>query len=249
MNIATLSGGIMSFYTAYLSIQKYGKENVLLYFNDTKWEHPDLYRFLNDIQSFLGKEIYIDTDGRTPEQVFFDEHFLGCNRVPICSRVLKAERLQKFYKDGDNLIFGIGLEEQHRRQRIIAAYQTVYAKTGKFCTLEFPLIQQEIPRNKIDDWFKQTGIIMPELYRLGFEHNNCSGGCVRQGIKQWRKLLALLPEVYHERETLEKQFREKHGDYHYLKDITLEQLRLDNEYDSQEELFSGECIGVCQFVA
>jgi len=250
MNIATLSGGIMSFYSAYLSIQKYGKENVLLYFNDTKWEHPDLYRFLNDIQSFLGKEIYIDADGRTPEQVFFDEHFLGNNRAPICSRVLKAERLQKFYKDGDNLIFGIGLEEYHRRQRIIGTYQTVYAKSGKYCTLEFPLIEQEIQRYEIDDWFADTGIKMPKLYELGFEHNNCSGGCVRQGIKQWRKLLALLPEVYHERETLEKNFRQKFGDYHYLKEITLEQLRLDTEYDDgQEELFDWECIGICQFVA
>jgi len=156
MNIATLSGGIMAFYTAFLSIQKYGKENVLLYFNDTKWEHPDLYRFLDDIQSFLGKEIYVDTDGRTPEQVFFDERFLGCNRVPVCSRVLKAERLQKFYKDGDNLIFGIGLEEYHRMRRIISAYQVVYAKTGKYCTLEFPLIEQEIPRYKIDEWFAET---------------------------------------------------------------------------------------------
>jgi len=251
MNIATLSGGIMSFYAAYLSIQKYGKENVLLYFNDTKWEHPDLYRFLNDIQSFLSKEIYFDTDGRTPEQVFFDERFLGCDRVPLCSRVLKAERLQKFYKDGDNLIFGIGIEEYHRMRPIISRYQIVYAQTGKFCTLEFPLIKQEIPRYKIDEWFRQTGIKMPELYELGFEHNNCSGGCVRQGAKRWRKLLKTLPDVYQAREDLENSFREKFGDYSFMKDITLKEFKeTDESFDRlNPDLFDGECIGICQFIA
>ena len=249
MNIATLSGGIMSFYTAYLSIIKYGKENVLLYFNDTKWEHKDLYRFLDDIKNYLDKDIFFDSDGRTPEQVFFDERFLGCNRVPLCSRVLKAERLQKFYKDGDNLIFGIGIEESHRKQRIIASYQVVYAKTGKFCTVEFPLIENAIPKYEIDKWFSQTGIKRPELYTLGFEHNNCSGGCVRQGKRQWKKLLATLPDVYDERENLEQKFRDKFGKGSYLKDMTLKELREINIDDNDQELFDGECIGVCRFVA
>jgi 3'-phosphoadenosine 5'-phosphosulfate sulfotransferase (PAPS reductase)/FAD synthetase len=256
MNIATLSGGIMSFYTAYLSIQKYGKENVLLYFNDTKWEHPDLYRFLGDIKTYLKKDIYFDTDGRNPEQVFFDEHFLGCNRVPLCSRVLKAERLQKFYKNNDNLIFGIGIEEQKRRERIIAAYQVVYAKTQKFCTLEFPLIDKQIPKYEIEKWFEETGIKKPELYSLGFEHNNCSGGCVRQGKKQWLKLLQTLPDVYREREEMEERFRERFRECSIMKDITLKQFRQNIESDIkyfeslyENELFECECIGVCRFVA
>jgi 3'-phosphoadenosine 5'-phosphosulfate sulfotransferase (PAPS reductase)/FAD synthetase len=251
MNIATISGGIMSFYTAFLAIQKYGRENVLLYFNDTKWEHKDLYRFLDDIKNNLGKDIYFDSDTRNPEQVFFDEHFLGCNRVPICSRVLKAERLQKFYKDGDNLIFGIGIDEKHRMQRIIAAYQIVYAKTGKYCHIEFPLIEQNISRQKIDEWYFRTGIKKPELYNLGFEHNNCSGGCVRQGKKQWRKLLKIMPDVFQAREDLENRFREQFGKGSYLKDMTLKEFReTDERFDSlNPELFNGECVGICQFVA
>jgi 3'-phosphoadenosine 5'-phosphosulfate sulfotransferase (PAPS reductase)/FAD synthetase len=253
MNIATISGGIMSFYSAFLSIQKYSKENVLLYFNDTKWEHEDLYRFLDDIKNYFGKEIFFDTDGRTPEEVFFDEHYLGCNRVPLCSRVLKAERLQKFFKDGDNLIFGIGIEESRRRQRLIAAYQVVYAKTGKHCHLEFPILEQGIPRFEIDEWFAGTGIKKPELYKLGFEHNNCSGGCVRQGRKQWRKLLKTMPDVYQSREDLENSFRERFGQGSYLKDITLKELKETDE--SLDKLnpdlfeFDGECIGICQYMA
>ena len=253
-NIATLSGGIMSFYSAYLAIQKYGKENVLLYFNDTKWEHPDLYRFLDDIKHYLDKDIYYDSDGRNPEQVFFDNHFLGNNRVPLCSRILKAERLQKLYKDGDNLIFGIGIEEHHRMQRIIAAYQVVYAKTGKYCHIEFPLIAQKINRFKIEEWFLSTGINRPYLYQMGFEHNNCSGGCVRQGKRQWIKLLNVFPHIYREREILEERFREKYGKGSFLKGITLKHLREQIEQKEEdalldEKIFYGECIGICQFEA
>jgi 3'-phosphoadenosine 5'-phosphosulfate sulfotransferase (PAPS reductase)/FAD synthetase len=249
MIISTISGGIMSFYAAYSTIKKYGKDNVLLYFNDTKWEHRDLYRFLDDISLFLGKDIIYDSDGRSPDQIFFDERFLGCNRVPLCSRILKAERLQRFYKDGDTLIFGIGIEEYRRMQRIIAAYQIVYAKTNKYCQIEFPLIEQKIPNYKINEWFALTGIKKPELYEMGFEHNNCSGGCVRQGKKQWRKLLKLLPEVYQAREDLETRFQERFGKGSFLKDMTLKQLREDNEYGNDIDLFAGECIGVCQFIA
>lgn len=232
MNIATLSGGIMSFYAAYLAVQKYGKENVILYFNDTRWEHPDLHRFLLDIADYLGKQITIDIDGRNPGQVFFNERFLGNNRVPICSRVLKAERLQAYYKDGDNLIFGIGLEEGHRVKRIVSAYQVAYSKTGKFCTLEFPLVEQKVTNPMIKEWFWNTGIRVPKLYYLGFEHNNCSGGCVRQGKKQWLHLLEWLPEVYRQRELLEEKFCEEFGKHSFLKDITLKQLR--EEYEKKK---------------
>jgi hypothetical protein len=251
MNINTLSGGLMSFYTAYLSIQKYGKENVLLYFNDTKWEHKDLYRFLDDIKNYLNKDIYYDSDGRNPEQVFFEERFLGCDRVPLCSRILKAERLQKYYKNNDNLIFGIGLEEQYRVQRLIGTYQTVYAKTGKFCTLEFPIIEHRIVKPDIEKWFKNTKIKKPELYKLGFGHNNCSGGCVRQGKSHWLKLLYTLPEIYKEREILEQSFRKKFGKGSYLKDMTLKELRENKIKLDKQKLFDVEfeCYGACQFMA
>jgi 3'-phosphoadenosine 5'-phosphosulfate sulfotransferase (PAPS reductase)/FAD synthetase len=250
MNIVALSGGIFSFYAAYLSIQKYSKKNVLLYFNDTKWEHSDLYRFLNDIEMYFNTSIFIDSDGRNPEQLFFDEHFLGNDRVPLCSRVLKAERLQKYYKDGDNLIFGIGFEEQHRKQRMIGTYQTVYVKTGKFCTLEFPLIDCKITKSEINKWFESTGIKKPELYRLGFAHNNCCGGCVRQGKENWLKLLYTFPEIYRERENVEQRFREKFGKGSYLKEMTLKELRETKVKLNKNKLFDVEyeCFGVCQFI-
>jgi hypothetical protein len=239
---------------AFLSVQKYGKENVKLYFNDTKWEHPDLYRFLNDIESYLEKEIVIDADGRTPEKLFIDEYFLGNNRVPLCSKKLKAERLQKYYLSGDNLIFGIGIEEEYRVQRIIGSYQKTYVKTGKYCTLEFPLVNNKISNKEVATWFESTGIKLPLLYKLGFEHNNCSGGCVRQGKKQWKHLLNTLPEVYAERERVENELSVYLGKkVTYLKDCSLKELREDYMnlplFDNNDNDCIPECIGVCELLA
>src|SRR5207237_653107 len=45
----SLSGGLGSALAAERVIQQYGRENVLLWFADTRQENPDLYRFLHDL--------------------------------------------------------------------------------------------------------------------------------------------------------------------------------------------------------
>jgi len=239
-----------------LAIKKYGKDNVILYFNDTKWEHPDLYRFIGELSKYWGIHITEDSDGRTPEQLFNDHHALANNRMPFCSHELKAMRLQRYYKDGDNLIFGIGIDEKHRAERLVAAYQKVAVKSGKYPTLEFPLIKNNVSGEQVSEWLSSTGIQEPELYRLGFEHNNCYGGCVRAGKKHWAHLLAVLPDVYMEREAVEESFRERFGkDVHFFKDETLRHYRerIEAKDDSalefsEEDSAPVECIGICSLI-
>lgn len=236
-NIVALSGGESSAAVAVLM----AAETPTLYFNDTRWEHPDLYRYLNDIANYLGLPLVNDSDGRDPAQVARDQHMLPNNRAPICSRILKAERLQRYAKPGDTVCFGIGAHEIHRAGRILA----VYAPRG--INPRFPLIEKNIDAQGARAIMAETGIRRPELYALGFEHNNCSGGCVRQGARQWRHLLRVSPEVYAEREALEAEF----SPHTYLKGISLAALRKIEE--SQLGLFEtgwgGECIGACMFEA
>lgn len=202
-HIVCLSGGKASAWCADWVLKNVSDE-VVLYFNDTKWEHKDLYRFLNDLSKHWGKEIYFDSDGRSPEEVFYDRNFLANNRVPLCSQILKAERLQKFVQEGDILYFGIGSEEVHRAIRIKEVY--------KKYKVVFPLLVAgkppfySISSEEITEWLKIIGIEEPELYKKGFSHNNCSGGCVRQGKKAWLHLLQHYPEVYAERE---REIRER----------------------------------------
>jgi len=73
--IVALSGGKASAWCAKWALEKFG-DRTILYFNDTKWEHPDLYRFLEDIERLLSIRIFYDTDGRTPEEIFYQKHAL-----------------------------------------------------------------------------------------------------------------------------------------------------------------------------
>ena len=255
--IVAISGGKASAWCADWALKNYPKDRVVLYFNDTKWEHEDLYRFLDDLSKYFNHPITIDSDGRDPEQLFYDEHALANNRMPFCSRKLKAELLHKFYEHGDTLVFGIGYDEPHRVNRVVGVYGAVASKTKKWPELVFPLLSEKVTNEQIDEFIASTGIKEPFLYTIGFKHNNCSGGCVRSGKAQWKLLHEKLPEVYAERERVEREFSESVGKKcTYLKDVSLQELRekmeIDKEFmDKQIDLFEdeedlpGECVGVC----
>lgn len=63
---------------------------------------------------------------------------------------------------------------------------------------------------------EHAGVQTPELYRLGFEHNNCGGGCVKAGQAHWAHLWRTLPDIYALWEVKEEEIRR------YLKkDVTI----------------------------
>ncbi len=251
--IVTLSGGKASAYCAKLIFDKYPKEDVILYFNDTKWEHPDLYRFLDDLSAYFNHPIIHDSDGRSVEDLFFHYNALANSRMAFCSQILKAQRLHDYYKDGDTLVFGIDNSEKHRADRIEQVYVDIQRRKKKSCKIEFPLIENKVIKEEVNEWLKQTAIEEPLLYKLGFSHNNCSGGCVRAGERHWTLLYKKLPKVYLDRERAENEIRLITGrDITILKNMTLTQLRetiendIASEYDYDADTDGTvECIGIC----
>ena len=255
--VVALSSGLASAWCAEWALRKFGRERVVLYFNDTRWEHPDLYRFLADLANLYGQTITEDSDGRSPEELFYYKHALASNQMPFCSHILKAKRLQMFCRSGDLLVFGVGSDELERARRIVGIYQVVSSKLKKDIKLSFPLITENAPES-LRDWLQATGVALPTLYRMGFTHNNCYGGCVRAGKLQWKMLYEKLPEVYLDRERVEREWRSHFGKNHsFFRDETLEQFRrriekgqLSKHYlknDFYLPLF--ECFGICDYAA
>jgi hypothetical protein len=230
-HVMFFSGGMSSFISAKRLVDKYGKDNVILLFTDTNYEHEDLYRFLDETVAFLGAEYIRLADGRTPWDVFKDRRFLGNSQKDPCSAVLKRDLSRRWVKENctpgtHTLNLGYGPDERHRLERS----QKFWAPF----VVSAPLIDELITKNDMMFESRSYGIEPPELYSLGFPHNNCGGFCVKAGHAHFLHLLRVLPEKYAEVEKKEEEMRELLGDVSILKDrrggvtkpLTLKQLRV-----------------------
>ncbi len=206
-HIIFFSGGIGSYYAAKRIIEKHGKDSVMLLFTDTKMEDSDLYRFLEDSSKKLDVELIKIADGRTPWDVAFDKRFLPNSRVAPCSHVLKQEMARKYIEEHfkpDECILYLGIDwtEQHRK---IAPTKNWAPYKVEFPMCDEPYLTKQDMLNKLET---EEGIEIPNLYKLGFSHNNCGGFCFRAGIGHFKHLLEKDPDLYKFHENKEQEIRE-----------------------------------------
>ena len=206
-HVVMYSGGKASFLAAHRVKETYPGEDIQLLFTDTNTEDEDLYRFLEETVAALDLPLVWIKDGRNIWEVFKQNRFLGNNRVPLCSRILKQEASQGWVNencpDPDNttLYFGIDWTEAHRAERIPKHWEPY--------GVDFPLLWEPLmEKTEADDVLKEWGIKQPHLYDLGAPHNNCGGLCVRAGHAHFKWALGALPERYAEWEHNEQEMRD-----------------------------------------
>lgn len=232
--IVSYSGGAGSWGAARRLIEKHGKDDVILVFMDTNSEDADLYRFLWQSVRHLSAEFVYLADGRDIWQVFKDKRFVGNSRIDPCSQILKRELfkrwLSKRYKppfappngaiprdqenarilyEADNreaatICLGIDWTEAHRLDRSSIRYAPY--------PVEAPLCDEPyLSKLQVIADIRECGIEPPRLYDMGFNHNNCSGFCVKAGKAQFKRLLITMPEVYAYHENREQELRDYLG--------------------------------------
>ena len=203
--LLNLSGGTASAVAADRAINRYGRRSVSLWFADTSFEDEDLYRFLDALGERWDTPIHRITDGRTPLQVFEDEHIIPNSLIAPCSHRLKGRLLDQvaglMVKPITRLI-GMSWQEQKRVARMRKFYE---GKDGMF--VDFPLLWKplefRLPYDVVTSW----GITPPRLYDIGMPHNNCGGRCVRQGQSEWLRLRRYFPERFAEMRDWEAKMR------------------------------------------
>ncbi len=205
-HVVMYSGGKASWLAAHLVANKYSESDVKLLFTDTKTEDEDLYRFLYEGAEALDLPLVHLSDGRDIWEVFKDNKFLGNNRVPVCSRILKQEASAGWVKENcdpetTTIHFGIDWTEAHRAERIPKHWEPY--------TVDFPLLWEPVSdKEEADTLLKQYGVEEPRLYKLGAPHNNCGGLCIRAGQGHFKWALEAIPEVYADWETKEQEMRD-----------------------------------------
>ncbi|MEU0631055.1 hypothetical protein [Streptomyces sp. NPDC005989] len=223
-HVVMWSGGITSWATARHVIARHGTASTTLLFADTLVEDEDLYVFNAAASAQLGVPITRVADGRTPWQVFEDARWLGNTRVAQCSQELKQKPCRAWLKANTDpaattVYVGIDWTETHRLPAIVTGWAP--------WTVEAPLTQPPYQdKQRLIAKARMLGLPAPRLYRLGWSHNNCGGGCVKGGQAQWARLLKVFPERYARAEAAEQKMRRFLGkDVAILRDRTGGQTR------------------------
>lgn len=204
-HVVMFSGGAGSWFTARRVAERYGTDNLILLFGDTKMEDDDLYRFLHEAAVDVGGELVIVADGRNVWEVFRDKRYLGNTRIDPCSRVLKRELLRRWLETNCDpastvVYLGIDWTESHRFEKALK-YWSPWTCKAPLCDPPY-LFKADIFRAMTD-----AGIAVPRLYAMGFPHNNCGGFCVKAGVGAFKLLLEKMPERYRYHEEQEEAFR------------------------------------------
>lgn len=202
-HVVFLSGGAGSYIAAKRVIEKHGKDDVILLFQDVLIEDEDLYTFLSQVESFLGIPITRIAEGRTPWEVYVQQRMLGNAFQDPCSRILKRETAlrwikERFSPDECRLYVGIDMWEQHRITAIENRWKPYMISSP---LLEKPYLMKADMRKII----REDGLIDQRLYQMGFEHSNCGGWCIKAGMNQFALLLEKWPERYAEFEKKEQE--------------------------------------------
>lgn len=227
--VVNVSGGLSSYEALRRTLEKHGKGNVEAIFADVKGagqsehegEDPDTYRFLSDIERVLDFPIVRLSEGRTVWEVLRDGRAISMivngNRVSKCSEKLKREVLDAYVEShygSDECVQVIGYKwDERRRMDQIRRAKAPYL-------VHFPLAEPPF----VDDCdiaaqLGTVGVAPPELYALGFPHNNCGGFCIHAGQAQFALLFRSKPERYAFHEEQEAAFhRDIRGDVTVLRD-------------------------------
>jgi 3'-phosphoadenosine 5'-phosphosulfate sulfotransferase (PAPS reductase)/FAD synthetase len=211
----------------------------VLLFSDTGEEHSSTYKFVEDAARFLDCELVVVRADFTFDEMIIRNNALPSDRMPFCSRELKVAPAKKWlaaHTEIDTLVVGLDWTEPHRVPKVQRRWPNY--------TILTPMIEPPyMTKTQMLAQIEADGLRVPDLYGMGFQHNNCGGGCVRGGLKAWRHLHNMIPEAYEKwakREELIPGYsfaRDRRGGK--TKPYTLRQIAADKSADT--ELDWGGC--------
>lgn len=210
IHLVNVSGGAGSAVALFRVIERYGRENVSARLADTNSEHPDLYRFVEDVEWSAGMYIRrLKNDGLNIWDVFFRELMFTNPETGGC---LASWHLKKLPLQLDaasigtpeevTIHVGFSIDEDDRMAKL--------TERGKPWRFDFPLTwKPALLRCDVIDELNRRSIKECVVYRDGYPHANClRWNCVLAGIGQWLGVLKTNPAGFAEAEDKEQQFME-----------------------------------------
>lgn len=153
-------------------------------------EHPDNDRFSADCEKWFGipiTNLIAEKFNGSIYRVFEKRSYIsGIGGAPCTMELKKGPRLS-FELPTDRHVFGYCAEEQERWDRFLDA-NNIDAVS--------PLIDRGLQHPDCLSMVKDAGIELPEMYKLGYQHNNCIGCCKATGAGYWNKIRQDFPDQF-----------------------------------------------------
>lgn len=191
--IGWFSCGITSAIACKIAIEKYGKNNVELFYFEIDSAHKDNKRFIKDCEEWYGKKINIRRSDKFKDQfdVIDKTRYINGPSGARCTLELKKNVRYKIEKEieYEGQIFGFEFSKKEINRAIRFSEQHPSAKPV------FPLIDRKITKEQCAEIMLKNGIELPTMYKLGFLNNNCIG-CVKGGKGYWNLIKKHFPDTF-----------------------------------------------------
>lgn len=213
------SCGAASAVAAHESMRLWGKDRVTVVNCDTRAdEHPDNYRFCEDVSRWLGVPItYLRSRRfRRVDEVFEQTRYMSGVSGARCTTELKKIPRLEFAQPGDWHVFGFTKEEGRRVRD--------FESRNPDLRLLWPLYEQGITKGECLRRLSEAGIALPAMYRLGFRNNNCIG-CVKASSPwYWDRVRHEFPHIFAIRAARSRQLGCRLVEIKHHKRIFLDEL-------------------------
>jgi 3'-phosphoadenosine 5'-phosphosulfate sulfotransferase (PAPS reductase)/FAD synthetase len=188
--VVWFSCGAASAVAAKLAVEKYGDRCTVVYCDTMASEHPDNQRFFDDVQRWIGRPILKirSEEYASVDEVFEQRRYMAGIAGAICTTEMKKVPRLKWQQADDLHIWGYTLEEQDRIEQ--------FEQNNPELFLEWILRDNGIGKRWCLYLLEQAGIKLPEMYALGFEHNNCIGCVKATSPTYWQRVRRHFPEVF-----------------------------------------------------
>jgi 3'-phosphoadenosine 5'-phosphosulfate sulfotransferase (PAPS reductase)/FAD synthetase len=191
------SGGITSAVACLKAIEKWDASPVFI---ETGAHHPDTERFKKDCEKWYKREILTL---QTPKYLdHFDviekTRYINGPAGARCTTELKRKVREEWEKTQNikGYVWGFETKEEHRATRI----QTAQPSVEHY----FPLLEEGLSKQDCIALVQRAGIEVPEMYKLGFNNNNCIG-CVKGGMAYWNMIRKHFPDYFDKMAKLERK--------------------------------------------
>lgn len=165
----------------------------VVYCDTAKSENSDGDRFQADGEKWIGHPITTIRSDKyeSIDDVFDRERYMSGIAGARCTTEMKKVPRMKFQEADDLHIFGYTVDEPKR----IADFERANPE------LHLDWILRDSFTRKKDCYriLREAGIKLPEMYELGFEHNNCWGCVKATSPGYWNRTRRYNPEVFERR--------------------------------------------------